>query len=140
MPEEKNRSLGELIKALTADMSTLIRSEIALAKLEVRHSVQKLGIGGIMFVAAGFLAICGVIFLLVTGILGLVALGVPAWLSTLIFAILVFVIAGILVMLGRKKMRNLELVPKASVESVKTDINTLRSELKKPRRSNGPGA
>lgn len=135
MSDETNRSLGVLIKELSSDLSTLVRSEIALAKLEIRSSVKKLGLGGGMFAAAGFLSVCGVIFLLVSGILGLVALGVPGWLSTLIFAILMFVIAGVLVAVGLKKMKQVELVPKASVESVKTDISALKSELNKPRRS-----
>ena len=39
---EPGRSLGTIIKELTADFSTLFRSEVALLKLEVRDTVAKL--------------------------------------------------------------------------------------------------
>ena len=121
-----DRSLGEIVKGLMADFSTLIRSEIALAKLEMRESVKRLGIGGVYFAVAGVLALTGLVLLIVVLILVL-AIWLQTWAATLIVALLLFAAAGLLVYLGRNKFTNLELVPKASVESVKTDINSLRN-------------
>ena len=81
---EADRSLGKIVKDLTADLSTLFRSEIALLKLEIKDMVAKLGGGAAMFAGALFLALFGLAFLFVTAVLGLVALGVPAWVSSLI--------------------------------------------------------
>src|SRR5947199_10326300 len=100
---DDDRSLGTVVKELTADLSTLFRSEVALLKLEVKDTVAKLGGGTAMFAIAAFLAIFGLGFLFVTIVLGLVRLGVPAWLSTLIVTIILFVGAGVLAMMGKKK-------------------------------------
>jgi hypothetical protein len=81
---EADRSLGTIVKELTADVSTLFRSEIALLKLEIKDMVAKLGGGAAMFAGALFLGLIGLAFLFVTAVLGLVALGVPAWVSSLI--------------------------------------------------------
>ncbi len=126
---ESERSLGTIIKELTADFSTLFRSEIALLKLEIKETVTKLGGGIGLFAGALFLALFGVGFLFVTIVLGLVALGVPAWLSALIVTLFLFAAAATLAVMGRKKLAALEFVPTASIESIKTDIETIKDDI-----------
>jgi hypothetical protein len=126
---ESERSLGTIIKDLTADFSMLFRSEIALLKLEIKETVTKLGGGIGMFAGALFLALVGVAFLFVTIVLGLVALGVPAWLSALIVTLVLFAAAAVLAVMGTKKLAALEFVPTASIESIKTDIETLKDDI-----------
>ena len=94
------RTLGTIIKDLTADLSLLLRSEIALFKLEIKEAIGKLGTGGGLLAGAAFLALIGLAFLFVTITLGLVALGVPAWLSALIVTLVLFAAAAILGILG----------------------------------------
>ena len=130
---DSQRSLGTIIKELTADLSLLFRSEIALLKLEIKHTVVNLGGGIGMFVAAVFLALLGLAFLFVTIVLGLVALGVPAWLSTLIVTLVLFATAAVLVVLGRKKFAAVEFVPMASIENIKTDIETIKDDIARAR-------
>jgi uncharacterized membrane protein YqjE len=130
---DPDRSLGTIIKDLTADISMLMRSEIALLKLELKESVAKLGTGGAMMGAALFLALFGLAFLFVTITLGLVALGVPAWLSSLIVTIVLFIAAGILVMLGKKKLAGVNLVPNDSIEHLKGDLDVLKADVARVR-------
>ena len=124
---------GTIIKELTADVSMLFRSEIALLKLEIKEMVIKLGGGIGMFAGAVFLALFGLAFLFVTIVLGLVALGVPAWLSTLIVTLVLFAGAAVLVVMGRKKFAALEFVPSATIASIKTDIETIRDDIAQAR-------
>ena len=131
--EEPERSLGQIIKDLTADLSTLFRSEIALLKLEVKDTVTKLGSGSAMFAIAAFLAILGLGFLVVTVTLGLVRLGVPAWLSTLIMTIVLFVSAGVLAMMGKKKFAQVNFVPEESVRQIKADVESIKSDISRVR-------
>jgi len=130
---DRDRSLGTIIKDLTADISMLMRSEIALLKLELKESVTKLGTGGAMMGAALFLALFGLAFLFVTITLGLVALGVPAWLSSLIVTIVLFVAAGILVMLGKKKLAGVNFVPNDSIEHLRGDLDALKADVARVR-------
>src|SRR3954452_18448796 len=127
------RSLGTIFKDLSADISTLFRSEIALLKIEIKDTVTKLGGGTAMFAGAVFLALFGLAFLFVTIVLGLVALGVPAWLSTLIVTLVLFAAAAILAVMGRKKFAALQFVPSASIENIKTDIETIRDDISRAR-------
>ena len=130
---ESERSLGTIIKELTADLSMLFRSEIALLKLEVKDTVAKLGGGAALFAAAAFLAIFGIGFLFVTIVLGLVRLGVPAWLSTLIVTILLFVTAGVLAMMGKKKFAAVQFVPAESVKHTQNDIESIKADFARAR-------
>lgn len=130
---DSGRSLGTIIKELTADLSLLFRSEVALLKLEIKHTVANLGGGIAMFAAAVFLAVLGLAFLFVTIVLGLVALGVPAWLSTLIVTLVLFAAAAVLAVMGKKKFAAVEFVPAASIENIKTDIETIKDDIARAR-------
>lgn len=130
---ESDRSFGQIIKDLTADLSTLFRSEIALLKLEVKEMFANLGGGAAMFAAALFFALFGLAFLFVTAVLGLVALGVPAWVSSLIVTVILFIGAGVLAIMGRKKFAAAKFVPSDSVQHIKADIETLKADVARAR-------
>ena len=130
---DADRSIGTIIKDLTADISMLIRSEIALLKLELQQAAAKLGGGAAMMGAALFLGLIGLAFLFVTITLGMVALGLPAWLSSLIVTVVLFAAAGILVVLGKKKLQGVNFVPSESIEHIKTDIDTLKADVARAR-------
>src|SRR5438128_12525082 len=130
---EAERTLGTIIKDLTADFSMLFRSEIALLKLELKEAAAKLGTGSALLAAAVFLALIGLAFLFVTITLGLVALGVPAWLSALIVTVVLFVAAGVLALLGKKKFAAAQFVPKESMEQIKNDIEVLKADIARAR-------
>ena len=130
---DDDRSLGTVVKELTADLSTLFRSEIALLKLELKDTFAKLSGGAAMFLGAAFLGIFGLGFLFVTIVLGLVRLGVPAWLSTLVVTVLLFVGAAILAVMGKKKFAAVQFVPTESIEQIKTDIETIKADIQRVR-------
>ena len=127
------RSLGTIIKDLTADLSNLFRSEIALLKLELKESAAKLGGGAALMAAALFLALIGLAFLFVTITLGMVALGLPAWLSSLIVTVVLFVAAGILVMMGKKKLESVNFVPTESIDHIRGDLDALKADVARVR-------
>jgi uncharacterized membrane protein YhiD involved in acid resistance len=123
------RSLGTIFKDLSADISTLFRSEIALLKLEIKDTVAKLGGGTALFAGAVFLGLFGLAFLFVTIVLGLVALGVPAWLSTLIVTVVLFAAAAVLAIMGKKKFAAVEFVPNESIQQIKNDVESIKSDI-----------
>ena len=130
---DDDRSLGTVVKELTADLSTLFRSEIALLKLEVKDTVAKLSGGTAMFLGAAFLGVFGIGFLFVTVVLGLVRLGVPAWLSTLVVTVALFIGAAVLAMMGKKKFAAVQFVPTESIEQIKTDIESIKADIARAR-------
>jgi len=130
---ESARTLGTIIKDLTADFSNLIRSEIALLKLELKDSASKLGGGAALMAAALFLGLFGLAFLFVTITLGLVALGVPAWLSSLIVTVALLAAAGILAVMGKKKLEAVNFVPTASIDHIRGDLDSLKADVARVR-------
>ena len=131
--ETDSRSIGQIFKDLTTDLSTLFRSEIALLKLEVKDTATKLGGGAALFAGALFLTLVGVAFLFVTITLGLVALGVPAWASSLIVTVVLFIGAVVLAMAGKKKLEAVNFVPNESIEHIKADIDTIKADVARVR-------
>jgi uncharacterized membrane protein YqjE len=133
MATDTDRSIGTIVKGLMENMSTLFRSEIALLKWELKDTAAKLGTGAGMFAGAACLALSGLAFLFVTILLVLVRLGVPAWLSALIVTVVLFAVAGVLAMLGKKKFAAAEFVPRQSVDQIKSDIETIKSDIARVR-------
>jgi hypothetical protein len=130
---DSERSLGTIVRDLTEHISTLFRSEVALLKLELKDTAGKLGGGVAMFIGAAFLGVFGLGFLFVTIVLGLVRLGVPAWLSTLIVTVVLFIAAGVLAMIGKKKFSAVQFVPEESVKQIKNDVESIKADISRVR-------
>ncbi|PYQ48640.1 MAG: hypothetical protein DMF59_15430 [Acidobacteria bacterium] len=128
-----DRSIGTIVRELMENISALFRSEIALLKWELKDTAAKLGGGAALFAGAVFVALFGLAFLFVTITLGLVALGVPAWLSALIVTVVLFVTAGVLALLGKRKFAAAQFVPKESIEQVKIDIEAIKADIARVR-------
>jgi uncharacterized membrane protein YqjE len=120
-------SLGTLVSQLSSQIPELIRSEIKLAQAEVTEKGKRAGIGIGMFSVAGLMAFFGFGVLLTTVIL-LLALVMPAWLAALIVTVVLFVVAGVAALLGKKKVAEAAPAkPERTVESVKQDVATVKS-------------
>lgn len=63
LPDPSLRSVGELLGDVAADLSTLVRQEVALAKAEVRESAVHAKAGGAMLGTAAVAGHLALIFL-----------------------------------------------------------------------------
>ena len=103
-PEEEP-SIGELVASASRDVSTLLRSEIALVKSEVKVSVKAGGLGAALFAAAGFVLLLGVIMLSVALAYFIHMTGLNlAWCFLIVF-VLYALVAGALAFVGYRKIR-----------------------------------
>lgn len=96
-------SIKALVAAAVADLQRLIKAQVALAKLELQQTGRAAGKTGILLVGALSMAGLGGIFLLVTLAYVLVALGLPVWAGFGIVTLLLFIVAAILGLLGKKE-------------------------------------
>ena len=130
-PAPADRSLGDLVKFVSEDLSHLVRSEIKLAQVEVTEKAKGVGAGIGAFGAAGVLALFGLGLLLTTAVLAL-SLVLPAWLAALIVTVVVFAIAGIAALVGKKKVSEAAPpLPTKAVESVKEDVAEIKETIKR---------
>ena len=102
---QDEQTLGALFASASRDFSTLIRSEIQLAKAEVKVDFGNAVKGGGMFGAAGYLVLLATILLSIAAAYGLTALGMhPAW-AFLIVAFVYLLIAGVLAYIGLRVVK-----------------------------------
>jgi len=109
----EDRSIGELFSAISADLSTLIRQELALAKAEVRQSATRAGAGAGLLGGAGYAAGMVLLFLSIAAWWGIGQWTGNAW-SGVIVAVVWAIIAAILYAVGRSKLREVEGVPQTT--------------------------
>ena len=129
-------SIGTLVQSAMADVSTLIRSEIELAKAEVGKSAKKAGIGVAAFGAAGaLLAFAGVYFFV--AVAEGIAEGLPRWLSYLIVTVFLALLAGIAALFGRRSLKKIE-KPERTMETLRELPEVMRREAPGERRREVP--
>jgi uncharacterized membrane protein YqjE len=125
-PGTADPTLGALANDLSQQVPELIRSELRLAQAELAQKGKRVGTGVGMFGAAGVTALYGVAVLLATVVLAL-ALVLPAWLAALIVTVSLFLIAGVLAILGKGQVKKgTPLKPERAAAGVKTDIATVK--------------
>lgn len=130
-PLPENASTGQLIGQLSEQISRLVRDEARLAQAEVTQKAKRLGIGAGLFGGAGLFAFLGLAVLVATAVLAL-DLVLPAWLAALIVAVALFVIAGILALVGKKDVeKGSPPVPTEAMAGVKTDIATVKESARR---------
>jgi MFS family permease len=130
----RDRPLGDLVKQLAEQTSTLVRQEVDLAKAEVAQKGQQAGKG------AGLLGAAAVIGLLAAGALTafLIMLldgALANWLAALVVAVVFGAIAAILALQGRNRIRAATPAkPEQTVETVKEDVEWAKTRAASARK------
>ena len=120
----ENTSLGDLLGEVTKDLSTLLRQELELAKVELKQSATRAGKGAGIVGGAGYAAMMAILFLSIALWWALGPLIGNGW-SGLVVAGLWALIALILFLVGRKQIKAVKGAPK-TVESLKKIPETLK--------------
>jgi uncharacterized membrane protein YqjE len=125
--DPRERGVGELVKDLASQTSTLVRQEIQLAQAEVTEKGKVAGKG------AGLLAAAGVFGLLALGALtaGLIALldkAMATWVAALIVMALWAIVAFVLAKAGQKALQQATPPAPQTVETVKEDIQWAKTQ------------
>ncbi len=122
----EDASSAQLVSRLTQQSTELIRSELRLAQAEMTEKAKHAGVGAGLFGGAGLVALYGVGTLVATAILAL-ALVLPAWLAALIVTVVLFAVAGIVALVGKKQVSQATpAAPERAIDGVKRDIETVK--------------
>ena len=117
-------SVGQLVSDASTHLSTIIRGEIELAKLELRSSVKNAGAGIGFFVGAAVLALFSLVYGFQALAEGIAALGVYRWLAFLIVFLLQLAAAGLCGYLGIKKVKRVR-APARTIKTTKETVDYL---------------
>ncbi|MEU4570093.1 phage holin family protein [Micromonospora sp. NPDC023956] len=99
--EVTGRSVGDLLRQVTTDLSTLMRQEVELAKAEIREEGKKAGKAAGFFGGAGFGGYMVALFLSLALWAGLSNVMDAGW-AALIVAVLWGAVAAVLYSMGKK--------------------------------------
>lgn len=131
------RSLGDLLMGLTADISTLFRKEIELAKAETSEKVSSMAHGGQMIAVGGVLALgaLGVLLAAMVAALGAVfiEMGIDPTaansLSAGIIGIVIGAIALALISAGVKRLKASNLKLERTAKALGDDVAAVREKI-----------
>ena len=123
----EQRPLGELFGELAQETGTLVRKEVELVKTEMTAKLSTAAKEAALVGLGGAIAHLGGMALLAALILGLGTL-IPMWLSALIVGAVVCCTGGALAMSGVRKLKNIDPVPRMTVQTLKEDKRWLSEQ------------
>ena len=130
---QSDRPIGDLIKDLSEQTSTLVRQEMELARAELTEKGKRAGIGAGMFGGAGLFGFFAFAVLTACFVLALTE-AVDPWLAALIVAAVYGAIAGVLALTGKSQVEKATPpVPEQATESVKEDVEWTKTRAKAAR-------
>src|SRR4026208_417249 len=120
--ETHGRSIPDILLNLVRQLSGLIKSEGQLARAEISEKIDKLAGAGIMIGAGAVLLLPALVILLEAG--GL-ASGEPGWspaVASLVVAVVVLAIGGVLCAIGLSRLKHVSLVPDKTIRQIQQDV------------------
>jgi len=124
-----NPSIGDLVKDASAQVSTLVRAEVELAKAEITRDVKKGLTGSIFFIIALVVLLYSTFFMFFF-LAELLDTWLWRWAAFLIVFILMLVVTAVFALLGYLKVRRIR-GPQQTIESVKETTAALSPGLSK---------
>ncbi|GAB2625233.1 phage holin family protein [Nocardioides ginkgobilobae] len=124
---EDERSLGEIVQALTQDTTTLLKQELELAKVELKAEATRAGKGAGMLGGAGLAGYLVLLFLSFTLMFGLDTV-LPLWAAALITAGVWAVVAALLAVTGRTALKKANPQLPKTQQTLKEDAQWARAQ------------
>lgn len=121
-------SLGKLVADATESISTIVRGELELAKLELRSSVKNVGVGVGFFAVAGVLLVFSLTFGFIALAEGLIALGLSRWLGYLVVFGGMLLLIAVLVFFGIRKVKRVN-APQRTISTTKDTVAYLKANI-----------
>lgn len=122
-------SIADLLQGIIGNVQGIIRSEVRLAKAEVKEEATSAGN------AAGLLAVGAVLGLYAVGLLLLTCVyalngPLPDWAAALIVFAVVAAGAAVLVMLGLERIKHVNPKPEQTIDSIKEDVQWVKQQTR----------
>jgi uncharacterized membrane protein YqjE len=126
-PKQPDKSLGELFAAMTADLATLMRKEVELAKVEVKEEAGQAAKAGAMLGAGSLAAYLALLFVSFAAA-SLLDRWIPRALAFLIVAAVYGTAAAVLLPKGRNKLQNVHPLAEQTTETLKEDVQWAKAQ------------
>lgn len=121
--DPQTASIGTLVRDATAQVSTLFRAEVELAKAEVTSEVKK-GLQGSLFFILALSVLVFSAFFFFFFLAELLSVWLDRWAAFLIVFVLMLIVTGVLALLGYMRVRKLR-APNKTIDSLKQAATVL---------------
>jgi xanthine/uracil permease len=132
----EERSIGQLLKELRDETTTLLRQEVDLAKTEMSEKASRLGTNLGSLALGGGVALLGALALLAAVIYGLTSIlnqfmsvGVAIWLAPLLVGLVLAAIGYSLVQKALATLRQESLTPRKTTETLQENKEWLKARM-----------
>ena len=126
----ERRPIGQILTSVVGGFGILARKHVELAKIEAAEAVSVRGKGAGMMAGAAVVAMYAIGFLFAAGAAAL-ALVVPVWAAILIVAVLMFLVAWVLVVLGRRTIKSAPAPVERTQEALKEDMRWAKQQIER---------
>ncbi|WP_238371293.1 phage holin family protein [Heliomarina baculiformis] len=123
---DRTESTGSLFSEAITHVSSLVRSEVDLARAEVDQNLRRALSAIGMLVAAVVAALVALNVMAAAVVTGLTEAGVDAVWAALIVGVVLGLIAAALIAKGSKDLKLSSLAPTRTVENIKRDANAIQ--------------
>ncbi|MFL6374193.1 MAG: phage holin family protein [Pyrinomonadaceae bacterium] len=123
-----DRSLGDLFSALASETASLVRSEVALAQVELTQKATNAGKNVGSLAVGGAIAYLAVLALTAALIMGLSYL-IPAWLAAALVGVVFAAVSYFLVSSALAELKKINPVPEQTAQTIKEDARWLKKEM-----------
>ena len=127
MAEE--RSISDVLQDILRNVQEMVRSEMRLAKVEIREEVRRAISSSVWIAAGAVVAVSAWLFLLWTLAYAL-ATRMPMWAATLVVSVVMGASATVLIMGGIRRAKRIQAIPERTVESVKENLEWMKQPTK----------
>jgi hypothetical protein len=131
-----DRSLGQLLKELTSETTTLLKQEVNLAKTEMSEKASRVGTNLGSLALGGGVAFLGALALLAAAVYGLtsildqfMSLGVAVWLAPLIIGLILAAVGYSLVKKALETLKRESLAPQRTTQSLQENKEWLKEKI-----------
>lgn len=130
---DRERPVGELLKQLSEQTSTLVKQELDLARAELSQKGKAAGVGAGLLGGAGVTALVALIALMLTVLFALDT-AMDTWLAALITTVVFAVIAGVQALIGKNRLQDAgPPVPEQTTDTVKEDVAWAKTRARSAR-------
>ena len=129
MAVENSRSIADVLQDIVANVQTIIRSEVRLAKTEITEEATKAARAAGMM-AGGAVAALFTVWLLLLTIVFAIATAIPMWSAALVVCVLMAVLTAGLLVAGKKRFGAVHAKPEKTIESVKENVEWVKNQTK----------
>ena len=130
-----HETIGGLIRGILNDLKTLLREEIALARIEIREQAGKARAAALSFGVAAAGLLFGIAFLLIAVATAISEqLGWPLWAGFLVIGVLMSIVGFVSLSLGRRRIRTFQAFPAETAASLKENSEWIAKRLSSARK------